>query len=100
MDTKIKEKCLHSIFKVPGGNRIFFGNNDHKQHRLRSYLGRLTAVRLEEFIKKDLKELGREDVDWTYLAQDRDNWWAVGNTALQLWATSDSGKFSDYLSNY
>jgi len=55
---------------------------------------------LEEFIKKNLKELGREDVDWTSLAQVRVNWWAMGNTTLKLRVPSNSGKFSDYLSNY
>lgn len=96
MDTEVKEKYPHSICKVLGGSRIFFRNTGHTQHRLRSSLERQTAIRLVEFIT----ELGREDVDWTYLAQDRDNWWAMGYTTLKLRVLSNSGKFSDYLSNY
>ena len=29
---------------------------------------------LEDNIKKDLKEIGWEGVDWIHLAQERDNW--------------------------
>ena len=28
----------------------------------------------EDKIKKNVKEIGSEDVDWIYLAQDRDKW--------------------------
>jgi hypothetical protein len=36
-------------------------------------LRRLSHI-LEVNIKMDLKEIGWEDVDWIYLAQDRDQW--------------------------
>jgi hypothetical protein len=32
----------------------------------------------------DLKEIVLEDVDWIYVAQDRDYWWAVVNTVMKL----------------
>jgi hypothetical protein len=32
----------------------------------------------------DLRETGWEDVDWIHLAQDRDQWWAVVNTVMNL----------------
>jgi hypothetical protein len=32
----------------------------------------------------DLREIGREDVDWIHLAQDRNQWRAVVNTVMNL----------------
>jgi hypothetical protein len=32
----------------------------------------------------DVKEIGLEGVDWMYLAQDRDQWWAVVKTEMNL----------------
>jgi hypothetical protein len=34
----------------------------------------------------DLRETGWEGVDCIHLAQDRDQWWALVNTVLILWA--------------
>jgi hypothetical protein len=35
-------------------------------------------------IKMDLKEIGWDDMDWIKLAQDRDQWRALVNTAMNL----------------
>jgi hypothetical protein len=35
-------------------------------------------------IKMDLREIGRDVVDWIELAQDRDQWRAVVNTVMNL----------------
>jgi hypothetical protein len=35
-------------------------------------------------IKIDLKEIGRDDMDWIDLAQDRDQWRALVNTVMNL----------------
>jgi hypothetical protein len=32
----------------------------------------------------DLTEIVFEDVDWMHLAQDRDKWWAVVQTIMNL----------------
>jgi hypothetical protein len=40
--------------------------------------------RWEDNIKMDLREIGFEDVDCIYLAQDRDRWRAVVNTVMNL----------------
>jgi hypothetical protein len=32
----------------------------------------------------DLKEIGWEGVDWINLAHDRDQWWVLVNTAMNL----------------
>jgi hypothetical protein len=40
--------------------------------------------RWEDRIKMDLGENGREGVDWMYLAEDRDRWWAVVWTVMNL----------------
>jgi hypothetical protein len=36
-------------------------------------------------IRMDLEEVGRVDVDWIGLAQDRDRWRALVNSVLNLW---------------
>jgi hypothetical protein len=33
----------------------------------------------------DFREIGREGVEWIYLVQDRDWWWAVVNMVMNLW---------------
>jgi hypothetical protein len=35
-------------------------------------------------IKKDLREVGWDGVDWIELAQDRDQWRALINTVMNL----------------
>jgi hypothetical protein len=35
-------------------------------------------------IGMDLREIGWEGVDLVHLAQDRDQWWAIVNTAVNL----------------
>jgi hypothetical protein len=37
-------------------------------------------------IKTDLKEIGWGGIDWTDLAQDRDQWRAVMDMVMNLWA--------------
>ena len=39
--------------------------------------------RWEDNIKMDLREVGG-DGDWMELAQDRDRWWALVNTVMNL----------------
>jgi hypothetical protein len=39
-------------------------------------LGR-SRHRWEDNIKNDFRKIGLEGVDWIFLAQDRDQWWAV-----------------------
>jgi hypothetical protein len=36
-------------------------------------------------IKMDFGELGRGDVDWIGLAQDRDKWRALVNAVMNFW---------------
>jgi hypothetical protein len=38
----------------------------------------------EEHLKVDLREISLEGVDWINLAQDRDRWRALVNTALNI----------------
>jgi hypothetical protein len=37
-----------------------------------------------EDIKMDLRDIGLEGVNWIYLAQDRDWWWALVNIVMNL----------------
>jgi hypothetical protein len=43
------------------------------------------SYRQADNIKEDLKEVGREGVDWIELACDRYRWWALVNTVISLW---------------
>jgi hypothetical protein len=45
---------------------------------------KIYAYRWEDNIRLDLKEIGREDVDWIHLDQDRDQWRDVVNTVMNL----------------
>ena len=40
--------------------------------------------RWEDNIKMDLQEMGGGSGDWKELAQDRDRWWALVSTAMNL----------------
>jgi hypothetical protein len=37
-----------------------------------------------ELNNMDLREIGFGDVDWIHWAQDRDRWWALVNTVMNL----------------
>jgi len=41
----------------------------------------------------DLTEIGWEDVDWMRLAQDRGQWWPVGNMEMNLRVPHKAGNF-------
>jgi hypothetical protein len=41
--------------------------------------------RWKDNIKMDLREIGREDVDWIHLAQDRDQLRAFVYTVMNTW---------------
>jgi len=36
-------------------------------------------------INTDLKEIRCEGVGWIHVVQDRDKWWALVNTVMNLW---------------
>jgi hypothetical protein len=44
-------------------------------------------------IKKDLREIGWDGMDWTDVAQDRDQWRALVNTIMKLRVPQNIGKF-------
>jgi hypothetical protein len=44
-------------------------------------------------IKMDLREIGRNGMDWIDMAQDRNQWRALVNTVLNLRDPYNSGKF-------
>jgi hypothetical protein len=52
-------------------------------------------LRLEDNIKMGLREVGwgRGGIDWIALAQDRDRWWAVVYTVINLRVPQNSGNF-------
>jgi len=57
---------------------ILVGKRERKRQ-----LGR-PGHRLEDNIRMNLREIGWEGVDWIHLAQDRDKWWALVNTVMNL----------------
>jgi hypothetical protein len=58
--------------------RVLMGKPEGKKP-----LGR-TRRRLEDGIRMDLRETGWGNVDWIQLALDRDRWWALVNTVMNL----------------
>jgi hypothetical protein len=40
--------------------------------------------RWEDNIRMDFRETGREGVDWIHLTKDRDQWWTVVNTVMNI----------------
>jgi hypothetical protein len=47
----------------------------------------------EDNIRMDLREIGWEDVDWIHVAQDRDQWRALGKTVMNLRVPQKVGNF-------
>jgi hypothetical protein len=45
---------------------------------------RKPTCRLEDNIKINLRELGWRNVDWSHLAQNRGQWWALVNTVMNF----------------
>jgi hypothetical protein len=43
--------------------------------------------RWEDNIRMDLREEGWEGVDWMHMTEDKDQWWAVVNTVMNLRVT-------------
>jgi hypothetical protein len=58
--------------------RILVGNPEGKRP-----LGR-PRRRSVDNIKMHLREIGWDGMDWIYLAQDRDQWRALGNAVMNL----------------
>jgi hypothetical protein len=44
-------------------------------------------------IRRDLREIEWEGVDWIHLAQDRDQWWAPVNTVMNFRVPLKAGNF-------
>jgi hypothetical protein len=44
-------------------------------------------------IKMDLREIGWGVMDWSHWAQNRDQWWALVNTVMNLRVPRNFGKF-------
>jgi hypothetical protein len=59
--------------------RILVGMSEEKRP-----LGR-PKRRWMDNIKMDLREIGRDDMDWIDLAQNRNQWMAPVNTIMNLW---------------
>jgi hypothetical protein len=54
-----------------------------EKHEGKSPLGRGRRSWKDD-IRIDFKEMGWEGVEWIHLAQDRDQWWALVNTAMNF----------------
>ena len=61
-----------------GVHRVLVGKPEGKRP-----LGR-PRRRWEDNIKVDLQEEGCGGTDWIELAQDRDGWWALVNTVMNI----------------
>jgi hypothetical protein len=59
--------------------RILVGKSEGKRP-----LGR-PRCRCEDSIRMDLGKMGWKGLDWMHLAQDKEQWPAVVNTAMNIW---------------
>jgi ribosome biogenesis protein Nip4 len=64
--------------EVRGAYNILVGRPEGRRP-----LGR-SRRRWEDNIKTDLRKIGFGDVDWIHWVQDRDRWWALVNTVMNL----------------
>jgi hypothetical protein len=57
-----------------------------KRHAYRILVGKLEDKRHRcvNNIKVDLRQIGWDDVDWIDPVQDRDQWWALVNTVMNV----------------
>ena len=46
---------------------------------------------MEDNIEMDLQEVGRGEMDWIALAEDRDRWWAPVNAVLKFFVPHNVG---------
>jgi hypothetical protein len=45
----------------------------------------------------DLKGTGQDSVNWIHLTQDRDQWWALMTTVMNLWVPLNPGNLTEQL---
>jgi hypothetical protein len=68
-------------------DRVLLGKSEGKRP-----LGR-PRHRWEDNIKMDLQEVGCESMDWIDQAEDRDKWWALVDTVMNLRVPQNVGHF-------
>jgi hypothetical protein len=47
----------------------------------------IPSRRWKDNVQKNLKEMGWEDVEWTYLAYDKNKWRSLVNKVTNIWET-------------
>jgi hypothetical protein len=74
-----RDEELHNLYSSPIIIRLI------KSRRMR-WAGHVAQMgeKRDAYIKMDLREIGRDEVDWIDMAQDRDQWRALVNTVLKL----------------
>jgi hypothetical protein len=77
----MKEDVMGGAYSMGESRNVYtiFG----RKPRGKSLLGR-TSREWEDSNKMDLKEIGSEGVEWIHMAEDREDWWAFVNTAMNL----------------
>jgi len=92
--TRLQRQCLRCITRVicigPGDERCAQGSGGETWGK--ETVGE-TRRRWEDNIKMDLQEVGGGFGDWMELAQDRDSWWALVNTVMNLRVPKNAGNF-------
>jgi hypothetical protein len=81
----IKSRRMGGVCSAQGGHekwyKILVGKSAGKRP-----LG-IPRHRWVDNIKMDIREIVFEGVDWIHLAQNKDRWWALVNTVMDLWVT-------------
>jgi hypothetical protein len=66
------------VLRLRNAHKVLVGKPEGKRP-----LGR-SRRRLEDNFRTDLREIGSEVVGWMHMNQDRDQWWALVNTVMNL----------------
>jgi hypothetical protein len=77
------EECLASVIKYNKFTHYFHNFLQRIILLQKRPLGRPRRRWVDNF-KIDLREIGWDGTDWIDLAQDRDQWWALVNTVVNL----------------
>jgi len=78
----MKEDKIGGTFRTHG--RVsFYANILVRRTEREKCLGKHWCI-WKDNIRKHLAEIGYEIMDWSYLAQDTDQWWVHVNTAMDL----------------
>jgi len=99
---RLHKEMLHNLYASPNSVRVvksrrtIWARHVARMRKMRNayniFVGKRRGNRpferpkrrYEDNIRMDVREMGREFVDWMHLLRDREQWWAFVNTVMNL----------------